>query len=332
MKPLLLENAGTLANISKPPMLIDEVLPVGSITCVVGPTYSGKTFFGLEAACSVAFGMPFMGKWPSTMGNVLFVEQDSPKYDTGRALYGMLRTQIDALRATEDGEHHLEALQIAWHQQLNLGKSEDVERIITTANKLWTPFGWNGDEELGMKGCSLIVLDTFKRIHTAQENDATEMQIILDRLDYMRERTGAAIMFLHHATKPRPDMPATVRGSTVIEGSVDNIFRITKRKRERYHKVEVEKARAIQPPDFKYEIVTEDHGTHVTKSVRYVEGEENGEHNAASHGTAPSGPANLLAFLTATPTASKADAVEWGKLNGISRATIYRWYKEIPRA
>ncbi len=327
MKPLVLETAATLSSINKPPMLIEEILPEGSITCVVGPTYSGKTFFALEAACAVAFGSPFMGKWTPSPGNVLFIEQDSPKYDTGRALYAMLRTQIDELHATQYGEHRLEALRIAWHQQLNLTRTEDVGRIVATANNLWTPLGFQGGKELGHKGCKLIVLDTFKRIHTAQENDATEMQVILDRMDHIREATGAAIIFNHHATKPRPDMPATIRGSTVIEGSVDNIFRITKKKHGTISKVEVEKARAIQPPDFSYSVTTEDIAGVTHKYVKFVEGDPSPEKGAPESSSA--GPDRLRAFHAATPNATPQMAVEWGRLNGFSRSTIYRWLKEI---
>ena len=59
-----LETAASLAHIQQPPMLISEILPEGSITCVYAPTYSGKTFFALEAAKAIAFDLPFMGHSP----------------------------------------------------------------------------------------------------------------------------------------------------------------------------------------------------------------------------------------------------------------------------
>jgi hypothetical protein len=318
-------------------MLIEEILPVGSITAVVGPTYSGKTFFALEAACAVAFGRPFMGKWAVPLpGNVLFIEQDSPKYDTGRALYAMLREDITRLEATPEGAHRLRALQIAWHQRLSLSRTEDVARIIETANKLWTPLGFTGHEEHGFAGTNLIILDTFRRLHTAQENDATEIQEILDRMDFIKEHTGAAILFLHHVTKARPDNPATLRGSTAIEGAVDNIFRITRKKRDPLIRVEVEKARAIQPPEFYYTIDTKEENGNTTKTVRFDSAPE-GETNTTTSSPGmesgkPSGPDRLLAFLNTlqdTLSNRKTDAVEWGKLNGISRSTVYRWLREL---
>jgi len=241
----------------------------------------------------------------------------------------MLRTQIDTLHATEHGEHRLEALRIAWHQQLNLTRPEDVARIIKTANAMWTPLGFQGGREQGYSGCKLIVLDTFKRLHTAQENDATEMQVILDRMDFIRENTGAAIIFNHHATKPRPDMPATIRGSTVIEGSVDNIFRITKKKHATISKVEVEKARAIQPPDFRYEVSTEEIDDVTHKHVRFVDSDSEGPVAGQRASDAPSGPDQLRAFFAAHPLSTISEMVEWGRLNGYSRSSIYRWLKEM---
>lgn len=328
MKPLPLESAATLAHIAKPPMLITDLIPERSITFIAGPTYSGKTFFALELARAVAFNQPFMGHFPvERPGNVLFIEQDSPKYDTGRALYSMILPLLPQLEACADGAHPLQALQLSWFPGVNLTRPEDVGRIAHTAKHLSTPLGYRGRDEITDDGCRLIILDTFRRHFTGNENDSDIMQTILDRLTWLVNETGASLLCLHHVSRPHPGGAMdsmNLRGSTAIEGSVDNIFMVRKNKKKGISTVTIDKARAIQPPNFTYRIVTETHPA-LLKRVELVEilnDEEEGEPPVLPEAKPTKD--TLLDQIRQHPC-SRQELLNWGMLNGVSRSSIDRW-------
>lgn len=338
IKRLHLEDASTLENIQAPPMLIDELIPEESITLVAGPTFSGKTFIALEAAKAVAFGQPFMNKWAiPNPGNVLFLEADSPKYDTGRALYAMLKPTIHQLQADPDGPgHRLKALQIDWTSRLNILSQEDTSLISRSANALRTSLGFYGANETLHVGAKLIILDTFRRHHTSDEDKSTEMQVIMNRLDWLRANTKAAIMVLHHVTKGTKNKP---RGSTVIEGSVDNIYLISKDGRSKHHKMSPEKTRSIAPSGFWWNIVTEPDPLVENGVIKRVEWIKNidapieaptGSDSLPIHDLAPTAN-DLLAHMQLWPEGQTThELVAWGHANfGVGKSLVAKWRKQL---
>lgn len=345
MRKVSLQNAASLVHIHEPPMLIDQLMPVGSVTVVAGPTYSGKTFFALEAARSVAFAQPFMGHFKvHRPGNVLLIEQDSPIYDTGRALMAMIRPIYDSLLGPEGlGDYELDALQIAWHQGLNLSTNDDANCIVKTANELHTSLGWRNDPITGdpyedsYDGCRLIILDTLARSHTSPENDNTAMQAVLSRICQIRDRTNAAILVVHHTRKPHASeygdwtSALSIRGASAIEGTVDNIYTITASRKTGLSTMRVQKARAIRPPEFTYRIhsSTDPDGRNL-KTVEFVSLLEDPRDKSESNSSPipKLGPDTLLAWLSSSPR-SIQDFPVWWTNNSISKATFYRWLRSL---
>jgi RecA-family ATPase len=295
-------------------MLIRDILPERSLTCVAGAMYTGKTFFALETARAIAFNRAFMHHWDCLgWGNVLLIEADSPEYDTGRALYAMLRDDMEHLMAQANGAARIEALKISWHPFLNLQLPDAADLIAATALSLKTSLGYWGKVEHFEEGCQLIIMDTFRRLHLADEDSSTEMNKVMFQIDRIRQKSKAAIMLLHH--EPKNPGRSKVRGSTVIEGNCDNIFRITKDKKRDLSRVTVEKLRAVKAPDFYYSITDEDD----RKEVRfhsYVQGQEEK-------------PDNLLTYISGNGPITAPMAIEWGTYNNVSKSTIYRRLRQL---
>lgn len=74
-----------------------------------------------------------------------------------------------------------------------------------------------------IKGASLVILDTFSDIHTRNENDASDMNIVFGHLQRLARVSDTAILLLHHTTKTVNDktgemnrQQSVVRGSSVI--------------------------------------------------------------------------------------------------------------------
>jgi hypothetical protein len=299
-------------------MLIDTLLPKGSLTIISGKAYSGKTFMAMELAKSVAYNMKAFNKFrpqPGKGTNVLFFQLDSPKYDTGRAFICMIRDSIPSLEFDPRWySNEIDACKWVWHQRVNLTRTIDLQKIIHTANAATYSKGFSeeGDETL-ITGTSLIIFDTFRRIHPSDENSSTEMQPVMDAIDYIRAQTSAAVILLHHTSKNQEYGP-TIRGNTAIEGSADNIFYVKGNKKTGICTVTVDKCRGVLIPDFKYQIatVTDDDG-YTYKTVNYVEPEHE---EAITNQTRT----NIMSHITLTGSASRKSLKQ--KFNTIHPATI----------
>lgn len=329
-------------------MVIEELLPAGSITFISGAKYTGKTFFALEAARVVATGGPdtevlFMGKWKvERPGNVLIVEQDSPRYDTGRALWCMLAYQYaneDAKDREESMSSIVDPIYISWHPDLDLLKRLDAMRVVQAANALYT---WRGEaiyerpevdnagnivvvreeHDLGYRGASLIILDSARALNRGKENESDDMETFVQNLKFIRQHTGAALIVIAH---DNADGTKT-RGSTAIEAGADSEYAITKRKSHKDHGVFVRKARAIAPQEFRYTVVTEDvPGLGLVKRVEFKEFIE----EAASPAEEQEGAREtLMAFIASGPKELQSDLAPWAEEQKMPASTMKTYLKD----
>jgi len=324
-------------------MLVEGLIPRGSITVIAGPTYSGKTFFALELARAAALGEPFMGQFPILphLGNVLLVEQDSPAYDTGYALRRMLPPWF----STDPERAQTVPLYVSWHPGLNLQQAVDVSSLISSSRSLSTSLGLfntygfdedTGDfyqehEEQSINGCSLLILDTLHSLHHADENSNTEMGVILSSIKRLRDQTGASILIVHHAGRSKlgPGYAPTVRGATAIENAVDNIFQISRNKRSGLISVHVEKARSIQPPNFTYTISSRDDAGIVTKHVTFKSFLQAQYQEDDTHSPDTSAKDLFMSFLSTKSEHRRSDLTSWASLNGVTDRTVTNWIMRL---
>lgn len=313
-----------LSSIPDPPMLLPDLIPRGAIILVTGPSHCGKTFFALELARSGALCESPFSYFPIPQEfSSLFIEQDAPKVDTGRVAWAMLGASQVVDEEFAPANHPFEHLRFLWHQDINLWRGVDVNRVIDTANQQSFHHGagfvapspifdehgdvidyeGGGTEEHIETGVDLIVWDSMRACHTGEENDSGEMEQIMQEFKYIRSETGASQLILHHENA-RGERP---RGNTAIEAAADIIYRLS-RKGSRVT-ARCVKGRIIQPPSFRFDIIRSDD----SKSVRFVDLVE-----ANPQKEAP----DLLTFLRSP--ASRESALAWAEKNGISTRTFDR--------
>lgn len=236
-------------------MLIEELLPEKAIGVIGGASFTGKTFFAMELARAVAYGEPCMGRWPvRRTGNVLFLEQDAPEWDTGRAFYGMIRKQLPDLIPQANGAIPGDHCQWIFHGGFHLLRHADIVAIADIANDIRVFTGNDPDtgEPEFEEGCALIVLDTLGRFTVGiDENDNTQMTLAMQGVTNLQKLTGASIVILHHSSSAGK----ALRGATAIEGAADAVYHVTKkRKGAEISHVDTEKSRGIAPVSFTYRI------------------------------------------------------------------------------
>lgn len=181
--------------------IIDGVIPHNSMVCVFGPPKSMKTAEAVRASLCVAFGWKWCG---------MDVEQ-------GPVLYLALEGQ----GAIKD---RIEAHKIHYNQK---GKKApfllDSTPLFAEAFKpedLSTYF-----KSLPIGHPKLIVVDTLSRAMAGNENSQEDMNRFVNRIDWIRRHTGAAILVIHHTGHNEE----RYRGSSVLGGAVDVMIKASQK-------------------------------------------------------------------------------------------------------
>jgi hypothetical protein len=158
-----------------------------------GPSGSGKSFFVLDLACSVAFDQPF---WDLAVkpGNVFYVAAEGGMGMKKRAeAYGKTHNVPDRDRFT-----FLPA-------NPNLMKAEEVTELIKSIKS-------KGDVRL-------VIIDTFAQVTPgANENSAEDVGFALGQCGRIKDETGSFVLLVHHTGK---DILKGARGWSGIKAAMD---------------------------------------------------------------------------------------------------------------
>lgn len=199
-----------LAAFENEPPILDFVWPgflAGTVGALVAPGATGKSFWALEAAmsiaCSVAGGdLPVLA--PKHTGAVLYLAGEDPEPALIRRVHAIGKhLTADARAAIAEGLT-LEPIMGLGFDVMN---AKQFERLV----------------ERG-QGQRLIVLDTLSRIHQLDENSNGDMSKLIARLERLAASTGAAVLFLHHVSKGSArdglaDQQQAARGASAL---IDN--------------------------------------------------------------------------------------------------------------
>lgn len=187
--------------------LVDELLPEGGFSYLIGRDKSGKTTLALELMLCVARGEPFLGRQVQ-QGVVLYLALEGH-----RAQYAAHFRRMGVVPDV-DGE---------WFTF-----THTTEKVPTTALA-------ELEHEIRATGASLVVVDTlFKFFPHVPVTNYNKVNEALASLYDVARRTGCHIMFLHHASKSAADkgMAALLAGgglgSASIGGAVDTKMAVHK--------------------------------------------------------------------------------------------------------
>jgi hypothetical protein len=180
------------------PYLVEGLITEGAITELVGPFKVGKTWNVLELILAVTGARPAFGRYKAKKtGQVLAVFEESGRY----ALHRRLRA-LQAGYGIEDEQ---------------LTRAMKKLRFATNAGVQLTNPEWQAaliDKAVRLQKLRLIVFDPLARIKgNADENSQKELAPILDFLRVLREKSGAAVAFVHHTGYE----PGRARGTSDLE-------------------------------------------------------------------------------------------------------------------
>lgn len=194
---------------NEPPVL-DFIWPgflAGTVGALVAPGATGKSFWALEAAmsiaCSVAGG-DLVELAPTCAGRVVYLAGEDPA--------SALVCRINAIgkHLSQQAREAIAAnltIEPIMGKRLNVMDDRHLARVIEFC-----------------AGARLIVLDTLSRIHSLDENSNGDMAHLVATLEHIAANTGSSVLYLHHVSKGsaregHTDQQQAARGASAL---IDN--------------------------------------------------------------------------------------------------------------
>jgi hypothetical protein len=233
---------------------VKHMIGLREVGFLFGPSSAGKTFVAFDLAMAIAMGRERWCGRRVKPGAVLHVAFEGGKGSRKRLLAA-------ALEHGDPGEM-LSILDNA--PPLNReGDQAGVAMIVAAAAELSANSG---------SRVSLIVIDTLSAAAAGDdENAAADMSAFVAKLKQVAERTGAAVLAIHHTGK---DRMSGMRGSSALRGNADFVIELTETK-----ELAIEKCREGRTgPLATFELIevqlgTDDDGdTQTSCVVRFTEG------------------------------------------------------------
>jgi hypothetical protein len=194
------------ADYEAPDELVEGLMTIGSAVVVYGDSNSGKTFWALSVAASVAMGTDCYGR-RTDPGLVVYLASESPT---------SIRSRIQALKKYHNDDlENLVVVQAPVNFYLGDGDATDVIGLVKTV------------EQMKGQPVRLIVGDTLARISAgANENSGEDMGPVMSRFDVVAASTGACMMIIHHNGK---DAAKGSRGWSGIRAHIDTEIEVNEK-------------------------------------------------------------------------------------------------------
>lgn len=178
--------------------VIPGLLP-GRLGSIVSPGGLGKSMMAIQL-CHLVAGVDTL---------------NFGQYPTGRAVY----------LSAEDSQDILHERFFSIGSRMNQGQRElGAENIILEDLTAHTPdlfkSEWLETIEKFCIDSRVLFIDTLRSFHSGDENDGSQMAVLVGNLRAIASKTGCAIVFLHHANKAsmggQGDEQQASRGSSVL--------------------------------------------------------------------------------------------------------------------
>lgn len=178
-KKIVFESAAVLLSKPEPALewLIEKLWVDKSRGLIAGNPGVGKTWLALDMLISVASGQLCLGKYAVRKGPVLLMEEEASELNLARRLHALARA-----RGLSDSD--LQDLHVSTRQFAKLPRDVGEIGKFILANDI-----------------RLVVFDSLRRFHSAEENSSSEMQAVLDSFGRLNALTGASVVLIHHLSK-----------------------------------------------------------------------------------------------------------------------------------
>lgn len=188
---------------------VEGLIPSQGVAILGGPPGLGKSWMLLELALAHITGEPWLGRFHTKRGRVLYVDEESPP--------GLVPFRLQKLVNARTHNIPSDNLQFALGQGLCLTESASLERFRQT---------------LSVTQPSLVIIDSLIRVHHYQENSASEMAQLFGVIKELMREFDLTVVIADHQKKPgvgTVSQDLLLRGTTEKVAFVDTLLSLTKK-------------------------------------------------------------------------------------------------------
>jgi len=193
--------------LNEEPFLVENLIPNKSLCVLSGYPESGKSWIILELARSIASGNSFLGIFQTQQGKVLIVDEENGIEEFKRR---MTLLKFDSTLP----------IYLFSQKGFKVDNQEDFRGLL---------------EFVENEQIKLVIFDPFVAIHSKKENEAGDMQKVMEVLQEFN-LVGTSVLFAHHHRKElgwsKINPSQSLRGSSVLFGRVDSHLAIEKKEKE----------------------------------------------------------------------------------------------------
>jgi len=176
----------------------------GTVGALIAPGATGKSFWALQAAMSVACYAPggdTVGISPRHNGPVVYMAAEDPEAALIQRVHAIGKHLNPEARQAIAENLTIEPI---LGKRLNIMSGAGVELLMSKA-----------------EGARLLVIDTLNRVHQLDENSNSDMARLVCSLEHVAAKSGAAVLYLHHVSKGsaqnnQVDRQQAARGASVL--------------------------------------------------------------------------------------------------------------------
>lgn len=207
--------------------LIDSIWIKEAVGIICGAPKSCKSWLCLDMAVAIASGTDALGKFRTLrQGPVLIYLAEDNLFDVKKRIHHLCQARSIDIKGLP--VYSLTA------PRLRLDDGEDQRSLATIIESVKPVF---------------MVLDPLVRLHSLDENNASEMAKLLSYLRALQRHYSCAIALVHHATKRAHSRPGlNLRGSSDLHAFGDSNIYLSRE--EKNIKVSIEHRSAASPEDF----------------------------------------------------------------------------------
>ncbi len=203
--------------------LIQDLIPTGGLANLYGRPKTHKSFVALHMAAAIS--NPQIDAWQGFAvkqhGRVVYLQIDTP-----RTAWGERMVNLSERTAENGGPVDFSEVYFA-----------DMQMVPTFPGSCLDPdqLKWLADELLRLQPI-LVIIDTLREAHNADENDSTAMRNVIGQLvsTLLPLASKPGMLLLSHAKKVSAfakaggdDLMDDARGSSYVVGRMDNVIGLT---------------------------------------------------------------------------------------------------------
>ena len=236
--------------------MLDGIIQRGANGFIAAPPKGSKSFCTADMLLALATGTEWLGFQVPRPVRCGLVSREDHYALTGWRLKALMRGR--GLRATE----------LSWLDNLFVNtRAQTANFSLQNPSDMRELLAEVKDRKL-----EFVVLDVLNVLHSADENDNTEMRMVLNQCRRIQDESGASVGIIHHYNKDLGgSITQRLRGASAISGYAEWMIGLTMADEEqRIRKMEFE-MKAGPPPEPIYFVIDSDKeaGTAKLRRVQY---------------------------------------------------------------